>query len=148
MTALSSLRTLTLGMPPQPTDYSGRQTEAERHRTLRREAQRRRRSNEPSIDCDNRRIQNTTARRLSRSILSEDCVQIRHENTVNRANHRNVDNTQRAASSVPWWDCVAILNSSQIIQPLRLLWNRNCNNCGIKVHSIASTTLRFPDRNG
>jgi hypothetical protein len=32
-----------------------------------------------------------------------------------------------------WWNHIAVLNASEVAQPLRLSWNRKCKVCGIKV---------------
>ncbi|KAJ7810936.1 hypothetical protein B0H13DRAFT_1927088 [Mycena leptocephala] len=79
-------------------DHGNHESEAERHRRLRREVQRLRRVNETESDRDSRRRQNTTVRRLSRSVLSEDRItDIRREKTdARRANRTLLDNSRRA----------------------------------------------------
>ncbi|KAJ7843952.1 hypothetical protein B0H13DRAFT_1731504, partial [Mycena leptocephala] len=88
------------------------QDDIERQRSLRRDAQRRRRNAETSGDREGRRTKNTNARRLSRSLLSS--------------------LEQSAGSDTAWWDRIALLNASEIAKPLGLRWNRNCKICGIQ----------------
>ncbi|KAJ7914136.1 hypothetical protein B0H13DRAFT_1873214 [Mycena leptocephala] len=88
---------------------------------------------ENSTEREDRRKQDTHARRLSRSVLSDE-HQNHRADIACRANHRDsINNTRRIDSSAPWWERVAILNTSQTAKPLGLLWNRNCKICGIKV---------------
>jgi hypothetical protein len=93
------------------------QDDIERQRSLRRDAQRRRRNAETSGDREGRRTKNTNARRLSRSLLSPE---------------------QSADSDTAWWDRIALLNASEIAKPLGLRWNRNCKTCGIQVRSTGN----------
>ncbi|KAK6984538.1 hypothetical protein R3P38DRAFT_2806542 [Favolaschia claudopus] len=83
--------------------------EAERTRSLRREAQRKRRD---AQDLEHR----DAARR---------------KNTAAQYNARHQAESQRRTEK--WWDVVAELNKSVVKVPLRLKWNRNCKYCGIKV---------------
>lgn len=143
------------------------ESEAEYRRRLRREAQKQRRMSEDNSEREARRNQNTCTRSLSRSVLTnERTAEVRRNNTAariisrsilddsQRAEIRHADtqarslnrNLQRSESSCNptnncWWDRVAILNTSQIPQPLGLRWNRNCKICGTKVCIISMNDL-------
>jgi hypothetical protein len=116
-------------MPSQVSDNDQEDTEIERQRRLRRESQRRRHSNETSSDRYNRRKRDPNARQ----------IEIGREDKTRRADHRNAINN---SATIPWWDHIAILNTSQTTKPLGLDWNRSCKPCGIKVsHPFAQFYL-------
>lgn len=119
--------------------------EAERLRSLRRAAQRQRRIHEDNNHRENRRNRDTNARKLSRSLLSDDrAAQIRQEDTEAHARQREslndiqraeIRETNRIAHHIRrhpispthnWGDRVAILNTAQTTKPIGLTWNRNC----------------------
>ncbi|KAJ7840778.1 hypothetical protein B0H13DRAFT_2366007 [Mycena leptocephala] len=128
------------------------ETETERRRRLRREAQRERRSNLDDHEQELQRKRNTSARAENRAQLDEaQQAEIRQHNSeahrlrrntlsdsqrdAVRQTDRNAHQTRRSAPSAPdsrWWERIAVLNTSETSKPLSLRWNRVCKICGIK----------------
>ncbi|KAJ7303426.1 hypothetical protein DFH08DRAFT_986473 [Mycena albidolilacea] len=95
-------------------------------REHRRVMQRLRRAKEDENTRELRRKNNSSARRLARSILDEPHrAQIRQSDAEAHRAHPHPQNTT-------WWDRVAVLNSFEIPEPLGLYWNRKCKNCNIQ----------------
>lgn len=126
-------------------------TSVEFYRHRRRQQQRIRRANEDNSTRDLRRNKDANARKSARDLLTDsDRGEIRHLDTDARRTARdNLDNSPRAEirqrdtaahrsarlnpADKPWWDRVAVLNSSQEIEPVGLRWNKKCKHCGITV---------------
>jgi hypothetical protein len=114
------------------TDQMLSELDTDHHRRMRRDAQRRRRANEDDHDQNLRRKNNTDGRRAARETLSAaDRTRIRAADTAAHSSARQPDAV--STNNEHWWVRVSILNSNQTAAPLRLLWNRVCKHCGIKV---------------
>ena len=110
--------------------------DAEDEQQRRRIMQRLRRANQDESVQDLRRKNNSSARKIARTLLdSNERQTIRNRDTTARRDARkNLDDQQRSqVAKKCWWDRVAELNSLEVPRLLGLHWNRKCKHCGIEV---------------